>query len=154
MERSLSARESNHKPHQILFAHNVFIDWDKKFNLGIAIIDEQHRGVVTTINSLHFAIQNHFINNSFSALVQMMNDYTRIHFEVEEAFLESIDYTQTKQHRELHAGLLEELTLTGRESLLNHNPREFLSFLKGWWTNHILTEDLIYRDYILYSQPR
>jgi len=38
--------------------HNILIVWDSSFNLGIPIVDEQHRGIVSTINSLCFAIQN------------------------------------------------------------------------------------------------
>ncbi len=46
--------------HDLLLNHNVFIVWEDKYNVGIPIIDEQHRGIVTTINSLHFGIQHDY----------------------------------------------------------------------------------------------
>jgi hemerythrin len=117
--------------------------------LGIPIIDEQHWGIVTTINTLHFGILYNFVNTTFAAIVQMMNDYTKIHFDIEEAFLEKINYSQAKEHRELHNKLLEELASTGKESLSNKDPKQFLDFLKSWWIDHICNEDLLYKDYLV-----
>ena len=146
MEKSLSGRGGRNEVHDIMSDHNLFIVWEPRFNLGIPIIDEQHRGIVTTINSLYFGIRNHFVHNTFAAIVQMMNEYTRIHFEVEETFLEKIDYSNAQKHRALHAELMEQLMYTGRQSLLNGDPNQFLEFLKGWWISHICCEDLLYRD--------
>ncbi len=148
MEKSILVREAGHEPHKILFGHNVFIHWDDKYNLGIPIIDEQHRGIVTTINSLYFGIQNHFISHSFASIVQMMYDYTRIHFEVEEAFFKAMNFIHAEEHCVLHGELMEELTIRGKESLLKGNPNQFMDFLKGWWIHHICREDLRYRDYL------
>ncbi len=149
MENNLSGKAGRNEAHHIMLDHNLFIVWEPRFNLGIPIIDEQHRGIVTTINSLYFGIRNHFIQNSFAAVVQMMNDYTRIHFEVEEAFLEKLDYSHAQKHREQHAELMEQLLHTGKHSLLNGDPNQFLDFLKGWWISHICCEDLFYRDYLV-----
>ncbi len=141
--------ESRKEARHIMLDHNLFIVWEPRFNLGIPIIDEQHRGIVTTINSLHFGIRNHFIANTFAPIVQMMNDYTRIHFEVEEAFLETLNYSNTQKHREQHIELMEQLVYTGKQSLLNSDPAQFLDFLKGWWISHICCEDLQYRDFLV-----
>jgi hemerythrin len=141
----------SNKPRKVLLEHHVFISWDPKYNLGIPIIDEQHRGIVTTINSLHFGIQNNFINSTFAAIVQMMMDYTKIHFEIEEAFLETINYSQAKEHKELHNILLDQLVSTGKQSLSNKDPKQFMDFLKSWWINHICDEDLKYKDYLVAS---
>ena len=36
---------------------NLYITWKNEDELGIPIIDEQHRGVVTAINSLFYFMQ-------------------------------------------------------------------------------------------------
>lgn len=149
MVKSLSGTETQNEIHKILLNHNIFIVWSPQYNLGIPIIDEQHRGIVTTINSLHFAIQNHYIQKTFASIIRMMNDYTRIHFKVEEAFFEKVDFAHASRHRELHDELMEQLLYTGKQSLLNRNPHQFMDFLKSWWISHICNEDLLFRDYLI-----
>jgi hemerythrin len=134
-----------------MLEHNVFIVWSPEYNLGIPIIDEQHRGIVSTINSLHFGLQNNYGKNMLSPIVDMMHDYTRIHFQIEESFLEKIDFPNAKMHHKLHLDLSARLDDAGRLSILDKDPYEFLDFLKNWWINHICSEDLIYRDYVISS---
>jgi len=129
--------------------HNIFIIWKSEYNLGIPIIDEQHRGIVTTINSLHFAMQNNYVKNMLSPIIEMMYDYTRIHFQVEESFLEKIDYPHAEKHHTLHEELSATLANTGHRSILDRDAYEFMDFLKQWWIHHICREDLIFRDYLL-----
>jgi hemerythrin len=137
-----------------MLEHNVFIVWSSEYNLGIPIIDEQHRGIVSTINSLHFGLQNNFGKHMLSPIIDMMHNYTRIHFQVEESFLEKIDFPHAKKHHELHNDLTTELFNAGKNSVLDKDPYEFMDFLKNWWINHICREDLIYRDYILPSAKK
>ena len=134
--------------------NNLFIIWKPEYNLGIPIIDEQHRGIVTTINSLYFGIQNKYAEEMLAPIIDMMYDYTRIHFQVEESFLEPIDFPEAKKHRDLHNELSSKLTHTARDSAFHKDPYEFLGFMKSWWINHICKEDLIYRDYFLTSGDR
>lgn len=148
MEHNTSGKEIPNKASHIMLHNTMLIVWDAKYNLGIPILDEQHRGIVTTINSLHFAIQNHFSDSMLMPVIHMMNDYTRIHFEVEEAFMEQLDPVHAKRHRELHDELLEKLSYIGKQSLMNHDPQQFLGLLKSWWLTHICNEDMIYRDYL------
>ncbi|MDR0517081.1 MAG: hemerythrin family protein [Fibromonadaceae bacterium] len=134
--------------HPALLEHNIFIVWKPEYNLGISIIDEQHRGIVSTINSLHFGMQNNYGKNMLSPIIDMMHDYTRIHFQIEEGFLEKIDFPNVKKHHELHRDLSSKLVDIGRNSLLDKDPYQFMDFLKNWWISHICNEDLIYKDYV------
>ena len=36
--------------------HNLYIIWEEGYNLGIPIIDEQHRAIVATINTYHYFV--------------------------------------------------------------------------------------------------
>ena len=132
-----------------LMEQNVFIIWKPEYNLGIPIIDEQHRGIVSTINSLHFGMQTGYIRDILKAVIDMMYDYTRIHFEVEEEFLAKIDYPNAQKHHMLHLDLSSKLSNASRNSLLGKDPHEFMDFLKNWWINHICHEDLIFRNFLV-----
>jgi hemerythrin len=132
-----------------LLEHNLFIVWKPEYNLGISIIDEQHRGIVTTINSLFYAMQNKHGEKILESVVNMVTEYTHIHFDVEEDFLRKFGFTDFEKHHEWHEELKHTLSSAGNKSLWERNPQEFLEFLKEWWIDHICKKDRIFRDYIL-----
>ena len=143
---------SNIKPeetHHLFLKHNIFIVWKPEYNLGIPIIDEHHRGIVSVINSLYFGMQNNYIRDILAPIVDMMNDYTLIHFQIEENFLEKINYPKLEKHRELHHELSVKSKKLGKDSLLNRNSGKYLDFLKQWWIDHICLKDLEFRNYLL-----
>ena len=154
MKDTVLDEEKKNEHHLNLLDHNVFIVWKPEYNLGIPIIDEQHRGIVTTINSLYFWMHNNYIKNLLPPIIDMMYDYTQIHFQIEENFLEMIDFPNAQKHHKLHHELSFELKSVGRKSMLDKNPYRFMDFLKEWWINHICCEDLIFRDYLLSSADR
>jgi len=149
MGNNTSGAQGANGMNSILLNHRLFIIWKEEYNLGIHIIDEHHRGIVSTINSLHFGMQNNYIKDTLVPIIDMMHDYTRIHFQIEESFLEKIDYPDAKRHHDLHRELTFRLNETGRHSILDKDPYKFLDFLKNWWIEHICTEDLHFRNYIL-----
>ena len=134
---------------EVMLKHNVFIVWKAGYDLGISIIDEQHRGVVTIINSLYYGIQNNYIEDMLVPIIDMIHDYTKIHFQIEEDFLEKCHFPDLASHRALHDDLIAKLAVIGNKSMLNQDPGQFLEFLKKWWINHIRIEDHTFRDYIL-----
>ncbi len=131
-----------------LIEHNILIVWKPEYNLGISIIDEQHRGIVTTINSLFYAMQNKHGENVLKSVINMVTEYTHIHFQVEEDFLRKCNFPDFKKHLEWHDNLRQTLSNTGSKSLWDRDPQKFLEFLKDWWIDHICEKDRIFRDYL------
>ena len=134
--------------HNTLLTHNVFIVWKPEYNLGVQIIDEQHRGIVTTINSLYYGMQNNYFKEMLVPIIDMIHDYTHIHFRIEEDFMQKCHFPGADSHHRLHAELAAKLNQVGRKSMLDKDPYQFLDFLKKWWINHICNEDLMFRDYL------
>ena len=132
-----------------VFNQNVLIVWKPRYNLGIPIIDEHHRGIVTTINSLYFGMQNKHGEDMLRPAVRMIHDYTLMHFAVEEAFLRKYMYPGLKQHQQWHKELKIELARIGKKSIGDHDPYEFLLFLKDWWIDHICKKDREFLKYLL-----
>jgi hemerythrin len=136
-----------------LLNHNVLIVWKPQYNLGIPIVDEQHRGIVSTINSLYFAMQNQHGDEMLRPVIKMVAEYTRIHFEIEEDYLKKCGYPDIEDHHKLHNELIIELNKIGKKSLWDKNPQEFLDFLKKWWIDHICKKDRVFRDYLVKKSP-
>jgi hemerythrin len=136
------------EPWLSMLNHNILIVWEPAYNLGIPIVDEQHRGIVSTINSLCYGIQNKHGNEILRPVIGMVSEYTRIHFEIEEDFLKKCGYPNLENHRILHKELTSALSHTSKDSIWNKDPQEFLNFLKDWWINHICKEDRVFSQYV------
>jgi len=126
---------------------NLYIDWISEYNLGIPIIDEHHRIIVGLINSLSYGIREKL--DAMPPIINIMFEYTRLHFETEERFWENIDFPHAREHRVLHKNLLKSLGDEMNSSLAKNDPYEFLDFLKNWWIDHIQNEDMKYRDSLI-----
>ena len=125
--------------------HNIFIVWNPEYDLGIPIIDEQHRGIVTIINSLYYGTQNHYIKNILSPTIGMLRSYADIHFQTEEHFLESINFPDIAKHRLLHKEYTSKLAKVERGISIDKDPRQLMVFLKDWWLGHICEEDMLFK---------
>lgn len=128
--------------------HGVYINWKPEYDLGIPIIDEQHRGIVSIINSLYYGMQNNHINDLLEPIIGMMQDYTLVHFQIEETFLKASAYPDTKNHLDLHQELITKLRIIGNKSMLDKEPYQLMEFLKKWWIHHICVADVTYKDYV------
>ena len=149
MENNTNAKENNIDAPSALPTHNVFIVWKPEYDLGIPIIDEQHRGVVTIINSLYYGTQNSYIKNILSPTIDMLRSYADIHFQTEEHFLEAINYPGTADHRLLHQGYSSILAGIDRVGTAERDPHELMDFLKKWWLGHICEEDMQFKGFSL-----
>jgi len=125
------------------------IIWKPEYDLGIHIIDEQHRGIVTVINCLFYEMQKKQGEGVLMPIFKIINEYSRIHFKIEEEFLEKFDFPDAIPHRALHDELIDKTSNVGKKSILNQDPYQFMDFLKIWWVDHICGKDRSFRDYLL-----
>ena len=132
---------------------SVFITWKPDYNLGIPVIDEQHRGIVSIINSLYYGMRNNYIQSMLAPIINMLHDYTHIHFQVEEDLLKGNGFPELESHHALHQELISKLAEVGRDSMLDKDPYRLMDFLKSWWINHICEKDMAYRDYLIKGGP-
>ena len=128
--------------------NNLLIVWNDSNNLGIGIIDEQHRGIVSTINSLHYIIRTDQTDKLFPSIVKTIEDYTKTHFATEEIILKASKYPDFEKHKSFHEKLKQLTFAVSKESELLDHPLKFLDFLKDWWMNHINKNDRAYADHV------
>ena len=125
------------------------IRWDESFSVGVAQIDEQHKGMINMINLLLAEPEADVRSETVSELLTRMTKYAGEHFETEEGLLAEHGYPELAAHREEHlafrkkaAGLCFD-TMGGRTSV----PADVLNYLREWLTQHILTTDMRYRPF-------
>ena len=125
------------------------IVWKHEYDLGIHILDEHHRGILTATNSLYYEMQSNQGEGVLTPIFKIMHEYASIHFKTEEKFHEKFDFPYAVPHRALHKELMDTLSRTVGESVLHRDPHQFMNFLKKWWIGHICDKDRVFRDYLL-----
>ena len=128
--------------------NTLYIVWNEYNNLGIAIIDEQHRGIVATINSLHYFIQEGQGEDVMNPTLSMLEHYTKVHFLTEEALMKKTGYPAFDEHVTLHGELMKRTRAIAREASLGKDPETVFKFLKEWWLGHINGEHRKYAPHV------
>ncbi|MDR2881661.1 MAG: bacteriohemerythrin [Azoarcus sp.] len=127
----------------------LFIKWQECNETGIPIIDEQHRCIVSIINSFHYLAERGAGDSSLYLLIgDALKTYIRIHFITEERILEAAKYPDLEKHRELHKKLTQDTGRIEYSAVQENDSRELFSFLKKWWLGHINQEDMQYMPHL------
>ncbi len=118
---------------------------------GIEMIDKEHERLFEIAEETYQLSRNEFIPDKYDRihnLLEQLTDYTLMHFEHEEAYMQEIGYkrifTQKIQHDDFRKKLTE-LTdserLEGSQEEQDKVVDEILQFLTDWLVNHILNND-------------
>lgn len=128
---------------------NKLIVWTELHETGIPIIDEQHRGIVSTINSLFYFMRKQRDSEVILPTLVMLEQYTKVHFLTEESFLELTKYPGLEEHRGWHKAFADRAFRMSLQVRKTGDAHDLLGLLKEWWTDHINTKDRKYTPYVL-----
>lgn len=133
-------------------AKPLYIKWNDENNLGVPIIDEQHRGWVSLVNTYHFVLLRgkgfEIVNRNRAIVIQ---HYAEIHFRTEEALMREVGYPGIDKHIDAHKGLMKKIQGTVQEVIATGDPLEALKFLREWWLEHINGVDREFCEYVKIS---
>ena len=118
-------------------------EFTKEYHTGIDFIDEEHAKLFEIANRAYDMLTNQFVTDKYDAIVAVLEelrDYTKYHFNHEEEYMKSINYSkrfsQLHQHTQfinkLESYNLKEIDVNQQEGLL-----EILDFLALWLQGHI-----------------
>ena len=120
----------------------LFIKWNECNEVGIPLIDEQHKGIVSIINTLFYLMGAGTDNKIlYSCVSDTMKNYSRIHFITEEKILETSEYREIEEHKNLHRNLSHEIECIEFRCINDNDASQMLHFLKNWWLEHINVQD-------------
>lgn len=130
------------------------MEWLAEYDLGIKVIDDQHRRIVDYINELEKA---HGMGNSgfTSFVLDGLLDYTLTHFQFEEKLQEKAGYPYLKAHKRIHAIFIKRIAgfrerFSGGEDITG----ELLDMLRTWLAGHIKGDDRDYRELVQMNMAR
>lgn len=121
--------------------------WDDRFNIGIEVIDKEHKKLFQIINKL-FAFSEQEDKGPWVCHegIKYFKEHALHHFAEEENYMALISYHDLETHKRLHEdfsrhtlpALENELEQTGYSQEAIHH---FLGVCAGWLIGHTLTED-------------
>jgi len=147
-EEYITLLKENNIPIPKLDKENTeIIKWGPKYNLGISLIDNQHKKWFEYINKFFNALihnEESKINDLLTALI----NYTEYHFGFEERYFEEFDYNAKSQHKEKHIYFIDNLNKTATDFIKGNNVSVYklLIELVHWVNNHVLLDDKAYSE--------
>lgn len=130
---------------------DIYIVWNKDNEIGIPIIDEQHRVAVGTINSLFYFMQMKRGVAALRPTLSVLEQYTKIHFETEEELMKLHGFRDLDAHLLLHRDLQSQTHEVLHEALANSDATIVLNFLKDWWLDHINKQDRKFAEHLRHT---
>lgn len=125
-----------------------YMKWTSDLELGIEVIDNQHRRIVEYINDLHQAIDRQSRAEVGEVLEQLV-EYTMSHFAFEEDLQEQAGYPFHHAHKKVHELFCRKIEdFQYRFELGEDVSRHLLTTLRAWLINHIKRDDADYAETI------
>jgi hemerythrin len=131
--------------------NKMCIEWNPSLEIGIPMIDAQHKKLIETCNDLYTKLMNREQNESeeyskmIADAVRASADYAKFHFAEEEKLLKAVNYKDFVSHKKQH----DEFILKVIE-IAEHGNADFMSlfglakFLYEWILEHIAHVDKLY----------
>lgn len=116
----------------------LYIGWQEAFSEDDGlIIDEQHRGVLATINSLHYFLQQGHGIDALLPTAKIVLQFLQFHAKTEEGILSEAGYDGVEEYVEQAEQDVINYKQACREALTHQDPQHLLLFLRDWWSKHL-----------------
>ncbi len=124
------------------------ITWNDRYKLGVDFIDKEHKLLLSTMDRLLKLSEDEEKSEWVCREgVKYLKNHSVEHFEHEEEYMRSINYSEYEVHKRLHSDFRDK-TLPALEKEMEESKystesiRHFLGVCIGWTVAHTLTEDM------------
>lgn len=127
-----------------------FVSWDDSYSVDIEAIDRDHKKLLTLINHVQTAVYYSTGETFERQALKELVDYTKDHFEREEALMRDNGYPNYEPHKKQHEEMIAKVREycaayeKDREGTIN----DLSDFLKGWLIEHTQGTDRKYVPYL------
>jgi len=118
----------------------MLINWSDDDLVNFPILDEQHRGIISTINTLDYFIKQDWPITNLKPTVDTVIHNVKFHFKTEETILikqnaPAISLAITRDYR---MQFLNELNKHFEDAVNMSDPKGLTDYLVNWWSGHKL----------------
>ncbi|MDR2341703.1 MAG: bacteriohemerythrin [Campylobacteraceae bacterium] len=124
----------------------AYWDWKPSYELGINVIDNQHKRLVEYINELHEAVKTKD-KNQITLVLAGITDYTISHFAFEEQLMTEANYAMIGPHKKIHEAFI--VTIDKYKKSFDEGydvAGQLMAELQIWLTYHISNDDNDYKE--------
>lgn len=123
--------------------------WKDKYNIGVALIDEQHRELFRRVDDFLSVVRSDVSWENkvgkVNETLEFMKEYVVTHFRDEEEYQRSVGYPSLDSHRDIHDGMVRYVVEVAdqyeREGCREQLMQQFAGRLLAWLINHVASED-------------
>lgn len=133
------------------------LEWDESLSVCISEIDAEHQRFILLVNELNEAIVDRLDHVEIQKRMQCILDDAAEHFAHEEALFKEWHYPGAEEHAMRHAEVTRALNDIMSQFDHDSTPYEWVAAglkVKQALIEHILTEDMKYRDFCCASGDR
>lgn len=129
------------------------IEWSSDYEIGIGVIDGQHRRIIDYINDLDQASRTED-QTVVKRVMEDVVDYTFSHFEFEEALMEEAGYDALSIHQKSHRAFQDKITDFKKRFEAGEDVAQALAeLLNSWLIHHIMHDDITYAPLVREKMP-
>jgi hemerythrin len=124
--------------------------WSEVYSVHIAILDEQHRKLVATINELNQALRSGMGASVIDSVLGKLMEYANEHFKSEETLMEQHNFPGLPAHRRQHEEFRRRMALfmeahgAGKPCV----PVSVMLYMEKWLKEHMIKTDQLYSAYL------
>jgi hemerythrin len=131
-------------------------EWKPEYSVGNEAIDGDHRGLFALVRELEDADMS---DGLLDTILARLEDYAEGHFAREEAYMQKVGYPNFNEHVKEHKAFvewLETVQITYRRAAESPFVVGDMvnDYLERWLVEHILEEDMQYRDFIVSAKQQ
>ncbi len=125
------------------------IEWDQSFDVGVNLINNQHKRLFFLLDELNEAKEKNDTKKVLDNVIQELMFYVDFHFKTEEKYFKEFQYENAEEHIKQHKNFenkakdfYKKYSEDKEEAKISD---EIINFLKDWLVNHIKIVDKAYR---------
>jgi len=127
------------------------MQWKDEYSVGVAELDDQHKGVIDLFTVIDTAIENREGWSDVFFKLEKLREHARFHFALEESLMRMHGYPKQAEHVELHKHFLDKLDQLQMTTLSRQVTMNTINYLRDWYTEHMKTQDQDFVRYIIDS---
>ncbi len=129
----------------------VFVTWKPEYSVGIAVIDDDHKKLLSLINNLQASVHYHTGEAFEKQALNELVDYTRFHFQREEDMLKKYGFPGFDEHKEEHEAMIAKVGdfVAEYEAKGSDVLEGIAEYLKDWLIGHINGTDKKYSEFLI-----
>ena len=123
------------------------MQWKDEYSVGVAEIDDQHKGVIDLFSVIDTAIEGRKSWSDVFFKIEQLREHARFHFALEESLMRMHGYSKQAEHVEQHKHFLDKLDQLQMTTLSRQVTMNTINYLSNWYADHMQTQD---RDFVRY----